>query len=43
MDDSIENQKSRLVVRIGQASVEVEPGFDPKLLADVVRTLQSVC
>lgn len=43
MDNSIENPKSRLVVRVGQASVEVEPGFDPKLLADVVRTLQSVC
>lgn len=43
MDDSIEKLKSRLVVRVGQASVEVEPGFDPRLLADVVRTLQSLC
>ena len=43
MDDSIENLKSRLIVRVGQASVEVEPGFDPRLLADVVRTLQSLC
>jgi hypothetical protein len=43
MDDPIENSKSRLVVRVGQASVEVEPGFDSKLLVDVVRTLQSLC
>lgn len=43
MDDSIENPKSRLVVRVGQASVEVKPGFDSKLLIDVVRTLQSLC
>ena len=42
MDDSIENPKSRLVVRVGQASVEVEPGYS-KLLIDVVRTLQSLC
>jgi hypothetical protein len=43
MDDSIENPKSRLVIRVGQASVEVDHGFDPKLLVDVVRTLQSLC
>ncbi|MFZ3591644.1 hypothetical protein ACOI1C_21095 [Bacillus sp. DJP31] len=43
MDDSFENPKSRLVVRVDQASVEVEPGFDPKLLVDVVKTLQSLC
>jgi hypothetical protein len=43
MDDSVENPNTRLVVRVGQVTVEVEPGFDPKLLADVVRTLQSVC
>jgi hypothetical protein len=43
MDDSIENPKSRLLVKVGQASVDVEPGFDPKLLVAVVRTLQSLC
>lgn len=43
MDDSIENSKPKLVVKIGQASLEIEHGFDPKLLADVVRTLQSIC
>jgi hypothetical protein len=43
MDDSIENPKSRLVIRVGQASVEVDHGFDPKLLVDVVRTLQLLC
>jgi len=28
-----------LVIRIGQATVEVRPGFDPDLLRDVVRAL----
>ncbi|WP_368658708.1 IS66 family insertion sequence element accessory protein TnpB [Metabacillus halosaccharovorans] len=43
MNDSIENSKSKLVVKVGQASLEVEHGFDPKLLGDVIRTLQSLC
>jgi hypothetical protein len=43
MDDSIDDSKTKIVVRVGQASVEVEHGFDPKLLCDVVRTLQSLC
>jgi len=28
-----------LLVRVGQVAVEVKPGFDPKLLLDVLRTL----
>jgi len=43
MEDSIEESKPKLVVKVGQATLELEPGFDPKLLADVVRTLQSIC
>ncbi|MFD2444116.1 IS66 family insertion sequence element accessory protein TnpB [Bacillus sp. CGMCC 1.16607] len=43
MDDSTENSNNALIVRVGQASVEVKSGFDPKLLLDVVRTLRSIC
>jgi hypothetical protein len=43
MDDQTENPNNALIVRIGQASVEVKSGFEPKLLADVVRTLISIC
>ena len=43
MEDSMDDPKTKIVVRMGQASVEVEHGFDPKLLVDVVRTLQSLC
>jgi hypothetical protein len=43
MEDSIEQSKNKLIVRVGQASVEVSPGFDSNLLADVVRTLRSIC
>ena len=28
-----------LLVRVGRVAVEVRPGFDPKLLVDVVKTL----
>jgi hypothetical protein len=30
-----------LLVRVGGVSVEVRPGFDPKLLVDVVKTLMA--
>lgn len=43
MDESIEDFKPKLVVKVGQASLEIEHGFDPKLLVDIVRTLQSLC
>jgi hypothetical protein len=43
MEDSIENSKPKLVVKVGHASLEIQHGFDPKLLAEVVRTLQSIC
>lgn len=44
MGDSIDDDsKTKIVVRVGQAAIEVEDGFEPKLLLDVVRTLQSIC
>lgn len=35
--------KDTLHIKIGQAFIEVKPGFDPSFLADVVRTLRSLC
>jgi hypothetical protein len=32
-----------LVIRIGTASIEVRPGFDPALLSGVVRALSGLC
>lgn len=32
-----------LIVRIGPASIEVRSGFEPSLLAEVVRTLKAIC
>jgi transposase-like protein len=34
---------SALLIRVGQATVEVKPGFNPALLSDVVRTLAAIC
>lgn len=31
-----------LPIRIGKAIIEVRPGFDPKLLSDVVKTLSTL-
>ena len=31
--------ESSLLVRVGRVAVEVKPGFDPKLLLDVVKVL----
>ncbi|WP_066640098.1 IS66 family insertion sequence element accessory protein TnpA [Desulfolucanica intricata] len=36
-------QANGLCIRIGHAVVEVQPGFDPALLKDVVRTLVALC
>jgi hypothetical protein len=32
-----------LQIKIGEASIEVKPGFNPSFLADVVRTLKTLC
>lgn len=32
-----------LLVRIGQATIEVKAGYDPELLRDVVHTLAALC
>ncbi|OIQ07770.1 hypothetical protein MOOR_26090 [Moorella thermoacetica] len=32
-----------LLIRIGQADIEVKPGFDPALLSQVVRVLVELC
>lgn len=33
----------KLLIKIGDTSIEVKPGFNPSFLADVVRTLRSSC
>lgn len=40
MDDPFNGDS--LYIKIGQASIEVRPGFDPSFLADVIRTLRSL-
>jgi len=32
-----------LVLKVGKASIEVRPGFDPDLLSTVVRVLSGIC
>lgn len=34
---------SSLLVKIGQTSIEVKPGFNPTLFSQVVRTLKTLC
>jgi len=38
-DSRTESYPKILPIRIGQATIEVSPGFDPDFLSDVVRTL----
>jgi transposase-like protein len=42
-DPEPKNQVSTLLIRVGQATVEVKPGFDPTLLSDIVRVLSVLC
>jgi hypothetical protein len=41
LDLSEAGLQNALLVRVGKVAVEVRPGFDPKLLADVVKTLMA--
>jgi len=43
VDEKPVQTTSSLQIKIGSASIEVKSGYDPALLADVVRTLQTVC
>lgn len=36
-------QENELLIRVGPASVEVRPGFDPVLLSEVLKVLMSLC
>ncbi len=39
LDLSDASLQNALVIRIGRVTIDVKPGFDPKLLLDVVKTL----
>jgi hypothetical protein len=41
--DGPSESTSSLIVRIGHASIELQSGFDPKLLHDVVQVLTRSC
>jgi hypothetical protein len=43
LGDSVDPSSNHLSIRIGDAVIEVKSGFDPVLLADVVRSLRTVC
>jgi len=36
-------QENELLIRVGPASIEVRPGFDPALLGEVIKVLMSLC
>jgi hypothetical protein len=36
-------QEYALIVNVGQATIQVKPGFDPDLLSDVVKALAGAC
>jgi len=37
------NSETTVTVRVGQVALDVNPGFDPKLLLSVVKTLLALC
>ena len=43
IDKKSEETSSPLVVKVGQVGIEVKPGFDPELLAHLVKTLITLC
>lgn len=43
LEESNEQQHETLQIKVGSAAIEVKIGFNPTLLADVVKALKSVC
>jgi transposase-like protein len=43
VDKQLKESESILLVRVGAASIEVKTDYNPALLANVVRTLQTLC
>ncbi|MFC4766094.1 IS66 family insertion sequence element accessory protein TnpA [Effusibacillus consociatus] len=43
MDEITSDGASPLLVKVGSATIEVRPGFEPSLLADIVKALQVLC
>ena len=43
LDEPVASPEHTLLVKVGAATIEVRPGFEPSLLAEVVRTLQLLC
>ena len=41
--EEAEDLGDSLIIRVGEASIEVKPGFNPALLSEVVRVLITVC
>jgi hypothetical protein len=36
-------RSNTLLIKVGPAAIEVKPGFDEKLLLDVIKALRSLC
>ena len=43
IDEASDELSETLQIKVGQAAIEVKPGFTPSFLADVVRTLTTLC
>lgn len=43
VDETTTDTSSSLLVKVGSATIEIRPGFEPSLLADVVRALKALC
>ncbi len=41
--ESSDGSEKSLIIKVGQAVIEVKPGFDPTLLTEVVRSLKPLC
>ena len=43
LEETDEQLNEAIQIKVGSVSIEVKPGFNPSLLADVVKDLNSVC
>lgn len=43
LDEGMYDTDETLEIKVGQASINVKHGFNPSLLADVIKVLKTVC
>lgn len=43
VSNQVQETTNNLLVRVGEVTIEVKPGYNPELLLNVIRTIRTLC